>query len=282
MKSEYRTDPIYLSHFMHHMFKYAQLTSDCIVLALIYIERLLATKKYILTPTNCRPIIMTSLLLPSKVWDDRGIWNIDCYEMFPDLGSLKAINSWERHFLDALDWQLIVHGDLYAKYYFLLLMNHPVRPLLPDATTKLSLDDGKDGPPLNKSASLGALQDPKVLARVRQKAKHGLTSSKSAPALEIKNIAVVETKAVVAETKVQEKQQQLQEQQQQQQEAKAAEENKSKTSPDSELKEKTTPESEMKAECKSARPVADVPTASKHVHDNPTAPTTSQATATVQ
>jgi hypothetical protein len=79
------------------------------------------------------------------------MWNVDCHEMFPDLGPLKQINEWERIFLgargspsslvllaahpvrawcllfptpcaDQLDYDLVVSPGMYAKYYFLLLM----------------------------------------------------------------------------------------------------------------------------------------------------------------
>jgi hypothetical protein len=136
LKTEYRSDPVYLAHFMTHMFKYAELGSDCIVMTLIYMERFLAHKKYCITPYNVRPLVMTAMLLSAKVWDDRGIWNVDCYQMYPDLASLSTMNNWERLFLDIVDFQLTVSASLFAKYYFLLLMNHPRQPLLPETPRK--------------------------------------------------------------------------------------------------------------------------------------------------
>ena len=66
-KLEYRTDPPYLSHFMRHMVKYGEISSDCIVIALVYIERFLAKKQFLLTPFNVRPVLMCALLVASLV-----------------------------------------------------------------------------------------------------------------------------------------------------------------------------------------------------------------------
>lgn len=71
-KTEWRFDARYLYHFIHHMFKQADLTSDCVIICLVYVERLLENKRFILTPRNCRPILVIALLLAAKVYDDRG------------------------------------------------------------------------------------------------------------------------------------------------------------------------------------------------------------------
>jgi hypothetical protein len=66
---------------------------------------------------------MIALLVAAKVWDDRGMWNVDCFTMFPDLGPLSLMNSWERTFLYTIDYQLIVGAVLYAQVYFQLRNN---------------------------------------------------------------------------------------------------------------------------------------------------------------
>ena len=59
-----------ISKFITRMVKRAQLTAETVIIALIYVERLLARTVIKLSGTNWYPIVFTALLLASKVWDD--------------------------------------------------------------------------------------------------------------------------------------------------------------------------------------------------------------------
>lgn len=126
LKLEYRYDVFYISHFMNHLFYHGNVKSDCLIIALIYMERFIETRTCPLTPRNVRPLIICSFLAASKVWDDKGLWTVDCADMFRDVGTLKHINTWERLFFAAVDWNLVVSAALYAKYYFYLRQFMPV------------------------------------------------------------------------------------------------------------------------------------------------------------
>ncbi|CAB9519471.1 Cyclin [Seminavis robusta] len=105
--------------FAHQLFKTVQLSSECSIVCLIYVERLMETAKVPLLASTWRPIFMCGLLLASKVWQDLSSWNIEFASVYPQF-SLDAINKLELEFLRRLKWDLYVSSSLYAKYYFAL------------------------------------------------------------------------------------------------------------------------------------------------------------------
>eukprot|EP00560_Eucampia_antarctica_P006749 CAMPEP_0197825518 /NCGR_PEP_ID=MMETSP1437-20131217/2576_1 /TAXON_ID=49252 ORGANISM="Eucampia antarctica, Strain CCMP1452" /NCGR_SAMPLE_ID=MMETSP1437 /ASSEMBLY_ACC=CAM_ASM_001096 /LENGTH=592 /DNA_ID=CAMNT_0043425535 /DNA_START=339 /DNA_END=2117 /DNA_ORIENTATION=+ len=105
--------------FAHQLFKSVQLSSECSIVCLIYIERLMEVAKVPLLPNTWKPIFMCGLLLASKVWQDLSSWNIEFASVYPQY-SPDAINRLEVLFLKMVKWDLYISSSLYAKYYFAL------------------------------------------------------------------------------------------------------------------------------------------------------------------
>jgi hypothetical protein len=105
--------------FGHKLFKSVQLSSECSIVCLIYVERLMESAKVPLLAITWRPIFMCGLLLASKVWQDLSSWNIEFASVYPQF-SLEAINKLELEFLRMVKWDLYISSSLYAKYYFAL------------------------------------------------------------------------------------------------------------------------------------------------------------------
>mmetsp|Transcript_9074 Transcript_9074/g.10527 ORF Transcript_9074/g.10527 Transcript_9074/m.10527 type:complete len:290 (+) Transcript_9074:1-870(+) len=105
--------------FAHRLFKQVQLSSECSIICLIYVERLMETAKVPVMAKTWRPIFMCGLLLASKVWQDWSSWNIEFASVYPSY-SLEAINKLELQFLKMVKWDLYISSSLYAKYYFAL------------------------------------------------------------------------------------------------------------------------------------------------------------------
>ena len=110
-------DEIY--EFAHQLFKVVQLSSECSIVCLIYVERLMEVAKVPLMARTWRPIVMCGLLLASKVWQDLSSWNIEFASVYPQF-SLDSINKLELLFLRQVKWDLYISSSLYAKYYFAL------------------------------------------------------------------------------------------------------------------------------------------------------------------
>lgn len=105
--------------FIKHVFARAQMESECIIMSLIYVERLLKATNGLLQlqPSNWRSILFCSMVMASKVWDDLSMCNADFSKIWPEL-SLKEINDLELAYLSAVEYNVRVSAVSYAKYYF--------------------------------------------------------------------------------------------------------------------------------------------------------------------
>jgi hypothetical protein len=70
-----------------------------------------------LTPTNWRPLVLCSLLVAQKVWDDCYLQNCDFAFIYPFFVT-EEINKLEKKFLELIQYNVIVKSHLYARYYF--------------------------------------------------------------------------------------------------------------------------------------------------------------------
>jgi len=113
-----------ITMFYRDVFRRAQMESDCIIMTLIYVERLIKVTDGFLRPrtTNWRSILFSCMVLSSKVWDDLSMWNADFSQTAP-AGvefKLQRVNELELAVLSALKYKVKVPASEYAKYYFLL------------------------------------------------------------------------------------------------------------------------------------------------------------------
>lgn len=144
-------DEIY--SFLKKTFKVAKWSPECHIMALVYVNRLTGYTNIRLHNANWRPILLCSLLLAQKLWDDKSLANVD----FPYIWrkampsrhhskiSLKRVNHMERKFLELLQYNVNVKSSLYAKYYFELRTlrdgeeSFPLQPLKPDQERRLQV-----------------------------------------------------------------------------------------------------------------------------------------------
>ena len=114
-----------ITTFYRDIFYKAQMEADCIIMSLIYVERLIKKTIGLLRPkaSNWRSLLFSCMILSSKVWDDLSMWNADFSQSCPPGGvnfSLQRINQLELAILNTLKFNVKVPASEYAKYYFLL------------------------------------------------------------------------------------------------------------------------------------------------------------------
>ncbi len=89
------------------------------IICLVYLERLIMKTGILLTNENWRRLTLIALCIGSKIWDDDSLENVHFPKVLPDV-TLKMINLLEEKFLEFIDYDLVVKGSEYAKYYFIL------------------------------------------------------------------------------------------------------------------------------------------------------------------
>lgn len=106
-------------HTIHSVYDCARFPSECLIVSLVYMERLIAFSQVPILVTSWRPILLAALILAQKVWDDRSLHNVD-FSTFCPMFTLKEINHLESKFLELIDYDVSISSSLYASYYFQL------------------------------------------------------------------------------------------------------------------------------------------------------------------
>ena len=110
--------------FIEALYNCAQFSPECCILCLIYINRIIALTGLSLQPTNWRPMILVSLMISQKVWDDKYLSNADFAYIYPFFDS-QQLNILEIKFLEMIQYNVFVKGSLYFKYYLELKTVYP-------------------------------------------------------------------------------------------------------------------------------------------------------------
>jgi len=108
-------------HFLKNIWKKARLTPHCVIICLVYVDRLESKSEegVLLHARSWRPIIFSCLLLASKVWHDVSYWNSDFSTICP-MFTVRNVNKLERCVLELLQYDTIISSSQYAQYYFSL------------------------------------------------------------------------------------------------------------------------------------------------------------------
>lgn len=129
--------------YINMIFQVQRLHTECAILCLAYIERILSSNPVVLHPENWRRLVFGSILIATKVWEDESVWNVDFLDLFPLL-TLVDLNNLENRFMELLQFNVLIVGSEYAKYYFELRAlsqqeSFPLQPL--NKETQLRLEE---------------------------------------------------------------------------------------------------------------------------------------------
>ena len=94
------------------IFNTMQLATECIIVSLIYLERLILLSKVEVRYSNWRALVFTSILLASKFWEDICFWNVDYCDALK-LYPLKSVNRMESEYISLCRYNIYVSAKLY-------------------------------------------------------------------------------------------------------------------------------------------------------------------------
>lgn len=85
-----------------------------------------------LLPTNWRPLVLVSLMVAQKMWDDKYLSNADFSYIYPFFDT-KQINVLEMKFLELIQYNTHIKFSIYTKYYLelksLVPEEFPLKPM---------------------------------------------------------------------------------------------------------------------------------------------------------
>mmetsp|Transcript_36193 Transcript_36193/g.41992 ORF Transcript_36193/g.41992 Transcript_36193/m.41992 type:complete len:426 (-) Transcript_36193:378-1655(-) len=100
--------------YLERIHKYASCSTECFVLALIYIDRLIQKNNFLLTELNVHRVVITAVLLAAKFFDD-AYYNNAYYAKVGGV-MVQEMNSLEVEFLFRINFNLHAIPEVYSKY----------------------------------------------------------------------------------------------------------------------------------------------------------------------
>lgn len=108
-----------IQQYLERIHKYASCSSQCFILALIYIDRLIQRNNFLLTELNVHRVIVTAILLAAKFFDD-AYYNNAYYAKVGGV-LVSEMNGLEVDFLFRINFSLHVTPELFEQYRIELL-----------------------------------------------------------------------------------------------------------------------------------------------------------------
>ena len=115
-------EPQTIFDFMADIIILTKMEKEVIILSLIYIERLIFNTGLLLNSRNWRRILLTAMIIASKIWDDNSFENSHFSQVFANLG-VGEINTLERIFLELINYKVYVKQSEYFRYLLMLKIN---------------------------------------------------------------------------------------------------------------------------------------------------------------
>jgi len=100
--------------FANLVFKTGHMSTECLILSVGYLKKLLEKTRFQLFPSNWRRTLMSIFILSSKCWEDLSVWNAD----FKLLANVIDMNRLEMKLLEMLQYEVTMRASDYASIYF--------------------------------------------------------------------------------------------------------------------------------------------------------------------
>jgi len=115
-----------LVDYLAHIHWFFECSSPCLVIALIYLDRVLSSDtKITLCAETCPRLVLTCLLAALKFHDDD--WTPYPNAFYANMGDVDVgdLNAMEKHFCKSIDWHFFVRPEEYLHYHDLIATAAP-------------------------------------------------------------------------------------------------------------------------------------------------------------
>ena len=119
-------------NYIEALYNCVQFSSECCIICLIYINRIIALTGLSLQTTNWRPMVFVSLMISQKIWDDKYLSNGDFSYIYPFFEK-NQLNILEMKFLEMIQYNVYVKLSVYMTFYLelkALVFENPVNKAL--------------------------------------------------------------------------------------------------------------------------------------------------------
>jgi len=106
-----------IEKYVKNIFKIGQLAPESLIMGVAYVERIMSSSDFQLYPFNWKRVMLSCLILASKVWEDQAVWNVDFLELFP-LATPTDLGLLEKKLLSLLGFDVSLKASEYARIYF--------------------------------------------------------------------------------------------------------------------------------------------------------------------
>ena len=103
-------------NFIEALYNCVQFSSECCIISLIYINRIIALTGLSLQTTNWSPLVFVSLMISQKIWDDKYLSNGDFSYIYPFFEK-SQLNILEMKFLEMIQYNVYVKLSVYMTFY---------------------------------------------------------------------------------------------------------------------------------------------------------------------
>jgi len=114
-----KTPSITILQYLERIHKYASCSTECFILSLIYIDRIIQRNKFVLTELNVHRVVITAVLVAAKFFDD-AYYNNAYYAKVGGV-HVSELNGLEVEFLFRISFSLHVASEIFIKYHSELL-----------------------------------------------------------------------------------------------------------------------------------------------------------------
>ena len=106
-------------YFCKYILVTGRMEKEIPILCLIYLDRFTRKTGLLINGGNWKRLALISLILASKIWDDESLENVHFPQVIKEL-TLREISGLEAVFLRLIDFDVVIRGAEYAKFYFVL------------------------------------------------------------------------------------------------------------------------------------------------------------------